>query len=269
LSLGQVGPCFPDRCISRDCALEVLPGVLSTVTSEFVRFYEFTDATDTTADAFANKGVAHVRLLNTTKDWPAGRPLDVYFSHTQSDPDPGADNSDIRRVQFEEDIRGFLRKQPGFGDDAVPDHDTLFVGDLNVVGREPGYDPAPECLEGGLDRASEWSMEIGGDCSELVAAGFRDAWWLLNPVQDPGLTAAYGTDERLDYLLFNFSTDPTVAAPLPSGEGVLRPRNPSPLQTQAMIVDANPPPIDNSARSPISPPAARDSGTVDGRKIDG
>jgi endonuclease/exonuclease/phosphatase family metal-dependent hydrolase len=146
------------------------------------------------AECEAGKGVAYVQLKQRN-----GRPLDVFWSHTQATltaPEyetPLPDYAAEREEQLRELVAMVKVWSPG------GDREAVILGDLNIDGAK-----APAA-------GSEYRRLIGtGDEGLLAGMGFRDLWPDSAPRDDPGYTWSHrndhvpreGPQERLDYVLW-------------------------------------------------------------------
>ncbi|MEV8097726.1 endonuclease/exonuclease/phosphatase family protein [Kitasatospora sp. NPDC085879] len=142
-------------------------------------------------DDLAQKGIAHVQVDNPA----AGRPLDVFFTHTQSD-NRGDEptNTATRSDQFDE-MAAFTTRY------SDPHHDAVLMGDLNVPAEtQPSATPSAEYL-----RTVEGRLRPLGFVDSRTFTAPEDHQYSVstrNSVLAGGAPPDPARDNRLDYILF-------------------------------------------------------------------
>lgn len=144
------------------------------------------------AECDAGKGVAFVRLRQRN-----GKPLDVYWSHTQAD---------LTIPEYDPPLPDYLTERDGqfaelqaMVEQWTPDtsRDAVIMGDLNVNGLDVSKEEYKKQLASGAD-------------SRFGKLGFRDLWPEASTKEDVGATwstrndhvPSDAKDHRLDYVLW-------------------------------------------------------------------
>ncbi|MFF8513314.1 endonuclease/exonuclease/phosphatase family protein [Streptomyces sp. NPDC015492] len=146
-------------------------------------------------DGMSDKGVAYVKIQNPV----TGRPIDLYFSHTQAYNTAKA--IEARQKQIAEIYRFTARTSD------PQNRDSIIMGDLNVsADLAVGYDdPSPEYVH-----MSSWFATAGGytDTRDYTSHDDRQYSFSDSNTQNAGGDAQDGADdERLDYIWFRQAED--------------------------------------------------------------
>lgn len=166
------------------------------VNDETVAYEEYSKCEND--DCYAAKGAALVQVVKHDKIYT------IVFTHTQADyPDEGQFNQGVRDSQLAETRSLIAETLTGKPNSEVSNmelqrHDIFVLGDLNIP--YTPYDKKPQ--DACKDTSFEWKKHFGQPA--LHFGNFiRDAWFYTSSCNDSGFTSNFGTESRLDYILYN------------------------------------------------------------------